>query len=135
MKSRILNALFTLSAVVWLTAVFYGQTARSPMFEVTVPFEFVAGGMTLPAGQYTVSHMMNSNWVRLSRSDGHAIATVQVLESAAPRGKSDTKLVFNRNADTYFLSQVWTARDQQVHDCIKSNAERIYPAVAESQFR
>lgn len=108
----------------WLTASVYGQAAPAPMVEVNVPFDFVAGGTNLPAGRYTVRHMMNSNWILLSGSDGQAISMVQVLEASVPSGKSETKLVFNRYAEKYFLSQVWTANDHQIHDCIKSGTER-----------
>lgn len=124
MKSRIVSALLTVVAVVWLTAAFYGQEAPAPMFTVDVPFAFIAGGTNLPAGRYTVRHMMNSNWILLSSSDGRTSSTVQVQEAAAPIGKSEAKLVFNRYSEKYFLSEIWTATDQQVHECIKSGSER-----------
>ena len=124
MKSLIVRALLTLVAVVSLTAAFNGQAAPSPMFTVNVPFDFDAGGTNLHAGRYIVRHMMNSNWVLLSSSDGQMMSVVQVLEASVPLGKSEAKLVFNRYAEKYFLSQVWAANDQQVHDCIKSATER-----------
>ena len=124
MKSRIVSGLLTITSVVWLTAAVYGQAAPSPMFEVNVPFDFVAGGTNLPAGPYTVRHMMNSNWILLNSSDGQTVSMVQVLEASVPIGKSENKLVFNRYAEKYFLSQVWTANDHQVHDCVKSGTER-----------
>lgn len=124
MKSRIVSALLTVAAVIWLTTAFNGQAAPAPMFNVNVPFDFVAGGTNLPAGLYTVRHMMNSNWILLSSSDGRTVSVVQVLEASVPIGKSDTKLVFNRYAEKYFLSQVWTANDHQVHHCVKSGTER-----------
>lgn len=124
MKSRIVRVLLTLGVVVSLSSAVCGQAAPAQMFKVNVPFTFVAGGMNLPAGEYTLSHMMNSNWVLISSSDGKTIATTQVLESAVSQGQAGTKLVFNKYGEKYFLSQVWTANDHQVHECMKSSVER-----------
>jgi hypothetical protein len=125
MKTRIFIALSTLStALLWLTVALQAQTtAPRPLLTVDVPFEFVAGGMNLPAGQYHVLHIMNPNWILLRSNDGRAKAVVYVQVSATTVGGSSSKLVFNRYGEQYFLSQVWTRQDNEVHKCFKSSAE------------
>jgi hypothetical protein len=92
---------------------------------VDVPFSFIAGEATLPAGRYSVSHFPNSDWILLRSDDGRGIAMLQIMASSAPRGQSSSsRLVFNRYGESYFLAQVWTAMDNQVHECFKSRAER-----------
>jgi len=126
MKTRISIALLTLAALV-LTITLQAQTPTpsGSLFTINVPFSFVAGETTLPPGQYTVSHFPNSDWILFRNDDGHSIAMLQIMASSAPRGQSgNSKLVFNRYGENYFLAQVWTARSNQVDDCFKSSAER-----------
>lgn len=126
MKTRIFLASATLSiALLWLTVALQAQTtAPRPLLKVDVPFEFVAGGMNMRAGEYHVLHIMNPNWILLRSDDGRAKAVVGVQVSATTLDESSSKLVFNRYGAKYFLSQVWTEQDYEVHDCFKSTAER-----------
>jgi hypothetical protein len=126
MQNRILMALVTLgTALLWFTVALQAQMmAPRPLLNVGVPFEFVAGGMNLPAGQYDVFHTMNPNWIMLKNRDTHAIAVLLVHVSSPLIGQSSPKLVFNRYGEKYFLSQVWTEHDNEVHNCAKSSAER-----------
>jgi hypothetical protein len=126
MKTRILMALAALStALLWFTVALQAQTTEPRLLlKVDVPFEFVVGGMNLPAGQYHVLHIINPNWILLRSTDGRAKAVVYVQVSATTVGGSSSKLVFNRYGEQYFLSQVWTGQDNEVHECFKSSAER-----------
>lgn len=122
MKPRISIALLIAAMAVCLTATLHAQMQTTPILKVHIPFNFVAGGMNLPAGQYTGSHFPNGNYLLLSGPG--AIAMVPIIESWLPASRSGSnKLVFNRYGDKYFLAQVWTAMDRQVHDCFKSSAE------------
>jgi len=124
MKTRFFIALVTLgAAMLWFTVALQGQMAPRPLLRVEVPFEFVAGGVNLPAGEYDVLHVMNPGTIMLRNRNGHGLAVVHVFVSPTTTGKSSTKLVFNRYGEKYFLSQVWTEQDNEVHDCFKSSAE------------
>lgn len=124
MKTRILIALSTLGIVLCFTLALHAQTtAPRPLLKVDVPFDFVAGDMNLPAGHYEVLHIMNPNWILLRNTDGRANTVVHVQVSATTAGGSTSKLVFNRYGGKYFLSQLWTGQDNEVHECFKSNAE------------
>jgi hypothetical protein len=124
MKTRFVITLLTLSsAILWFTVALQGQMAPRPLLKVDVPFKFVAGGMNLPAGQYDVLHIMNPGTLLLRNRNGHGSAVVRVLVSPTTPGDSSARLVFNRYGEKYFLSQVWTEQDNEVHDCFKSSAE------------
>jgi hypothetical protein len=77
---------------------------------VNIPFQFVAGNVTLPAGEYRVQKLdRNSGMLLIRGSDPNA--SVMVITNAAQAKKlhAQSILVFNRYDNRYFLSQVWTA--------------------------
>lgn len=125
MKNRIFISLSIVSTtLLWFTVALQAQMMPpKPLLTVYVPFEFVAGGMNLPAGQYDVFHVMSPDWIMLKNSDAHSTAVLLVHVSSLPSGQSNPKLVFNRYGEKYFLSQVWTEHDNEVHNCRKSGAE------------
>src|ERR1700736_5726377 len=71
---------------------------------VNVPFAFVAGGTTLPAGHYIVSRQSDSLRIHDRNSQGLFVPT---HSAQRPEHESASKLVFHRYGDTYFLSEVW----------------------------
>jgi len=79
--------------------------------QVDIPFDFMVGGKTLPGGTYTFAQPTITRGVLLIRSlDGHEsvlVLTQSVQESRTP--SDETKFVFTRYGDQYFLAQVWTA--------------------------
>lgn len=124
MKTRIVIALsIAATALLWPIAVQAQATAPRPLLKLDVPFAFVAGDMNMPAGQYEVLHIMNPGWILVRNTNGRANAVVHVQVSATSVGGSSSKLVFSRYGEKYFLSQVWTGEDNEVHDCFKSGAE------------
>ena len=125
MKNRIFISLPIVSTILlWFTVAVQAQMMPPrPLLTADVPVEFVAGGMNLPAGQYDVFHVMSPDWIMLKNSDAHSTAVLLVHVSSPAGGQSSPKLVFNRYGDKYFLSQVWTEPDNEVHNCRKSAAE------------
>jgi hypothetical protein len=102
MKTQLIQ---TAVAALTLAAAGYAQSAQE--LKVTVPFGFVAGSRTLPAGQYTVSQAGNPSAVVI-RSAGSAPGVVVVTNRVESPDKQEIgKLVFHRYGDRYFLSEVW----------------------------
>jgi hypothetical protein len=66
----------------------------------------------------------------IEKDDGRARAMAYVHPSATSPSESSTKLVFNKYGDQYFLSQVWTEPDQEVHQCFRCRAEQTLMAQA-----
>jgi hypothetical protein len=83
--------------------------AQEPLI-VNIPFAFTAGAATLPAGEYRVQKMDSNSAVLLLRcGDPTAAAFVTTIGTQGKKQQEQSKLVFNRYNDHYFLSQVWVA--------------------------
>jgi ABC-type uncharacterized transport system substrate-binding protein len=122
MKTRMICLAVLVVAVAFLPALLQAQMViKTPLFRVDVPFAFMAAGVHLPAGSYIVSHV-DPSLILIETQDGKARALVHVaIEN--PNSSTPTKLVFNKYGDQYFIAQVWTEQDQQVHHCTKCRAE------------
>jgi len=98
--------------------------ADEPM-TVNIPFAFVAGNATLPAGEYRVQKLDRNPAVVLIRCSG-ASAAAMVMSNAAQAKETQTqsKLVFNRYGNRYFLSQVWAAGSIRGRQLLKSSREK-----------
>lgn len=115
-----------------ITVAFLGlllSPALAPVYAETmkfdVPFGFVAGQATLPAGEYQLSRNEPvQGAVRLVSSKGSsaAICLTHGIQSSRPSGTA--KLIFNRYGNLYFLSQVWSQGDDRGQVLPPSKAER-----------
>jgi hypothetical protein len=129
MKTRIMVATTLLALI--LLAPFAGQAQMAGqqfLFHVDIPFLFVAAGTHLPAGHYHVYHPGDPNLLILHKDDNRARAVVYIQASETEAKAASTKLVFNKYGDKYFLSQVWTERDREVHQAFKCKAEQTLAA-------
>jgi hypothetical protein len=121
MKSRIIQFATVLTVVLLSTIT---ASAQRTFLRANVPFAFVAGGVHLPAGEYRVYHPGNPYIVVTENREGTAQVMTYVHPSAMKPGETSTKLLFNKYGDEYFLTQVWTERDQEVHQCFKCQMEQ-----------
>lgn len=100
-----------------------GQTIR---VHADVPFDFVVGNKTLPAGMYDVKTISDRDNTQLlvQAQDGHAsmLALSNSAENFKPADK--TKLVFKKYRNQYFLAEIWTAGSIRGHRLPKSNREK-----------
>ncbi len=122
MKNRtfVTATLCVLSLIVAAQAV----QADEPML-VDIPFAFVAGNVTLPAGEYRVQNLDRHPTVVLIRcSDANASAMVLSNAAQAKETQTESKLVFNRYGNRYFLSQVWAAGSIRGRQLLKSSREK-----------
>ena len=78
---------------------------------VTVPFEFVVGGKTLPAGTYTVSSLddKHQGLVLRNHKDGTSVFVHPFeVESASA---DNPQVSFERVGEEHFLSRIQTSTD------------------------
>jgi hypothetical protein len=105
MNKSYLTVVLTLSCVLGL-----GISARAQDSEgvrVKVPFEFVAGGATLPAGTYSVGPLsLDAHSGIAIRSYEHGALVLPMVVDESRAGQS--KLSFEHVGDKYFLSEVDT---------------------------
>jgi hypothetical protein len=92
-----------------------GITAKAQVVDqvvVTIPFEFVVAGKTLPAGTYRVNRVSDDRWAGLifSSFENRASAIVHPIEvESAPEDKAH--LSFETAGDEHFLSKIETANN------------------------
>ena len=89
-----------------------------------VPFDFIVGDHAYPAGQYFLNSLgSNEAIIRIGNTQealGGFVAS-NACESVTP--SANTKLVFRRMGDYYFLYQVWTAGQRSGREFPKSRTE------------
>jgi hypothetical protein len=116
----------TIFVVASLAAGFISTSAHAQgmteAVSVNVPFGFEIGSKHLAPGTYRVSRP-SSNILEISnRSDAAMLITYDGQSSKATK---NSKLVFNRYGDHYFLRQVWfTPQDNMYVECTESKAEK-----------
>jgi len=135
MKKQASVFLMTLSLLGTL-AVVSAYSLSVENFVVNIPFRFTIGDKTFPAGRYRVEPIsfsgatLNSKVVIRSTS-GDKSTIVSTLPIQASGIQDQSKLVFNRYGDQYFLSQVWTAgnsagrkvRESRIEERLAKNVE------------
>ena len=128
MKTRALvMAGLTVLAVMSSTRVAQAQNSLL----VNIPFDFVAGNQTLPAGEYSVQASgPERTLILIDRKDPAASAIINSNAVVANEIQTQSKLVFNRYSDRYFLSQVWTAGNSRGRQLLKSGREKEMAQVA-----
>jgi hypothetical protein len=91
-----------------------------------IPFDFVVGQKTMPAGEYAIGPGNNTNkdilWIK--KADSRATANVVTFGQNIKRQQAGSFLVFNRYGDKYFLSQLWTESNHVGRQAVKSAQEK-----------
>jgi hypothetical protein len=108
MKKITLRRFTVLSFLLMLTAV--TVSAQSERIRViNIPFSFIVGQKTLPAGEYTLEpNRKDSDNVWLVQSkEGHASALFTTNTLRASETQEESRLIFHRYGGQYFLSQIW----------------------------
>jgi hypothetical protein len=73
----------------------------------TVPFGFLAGEKSLPAGEYHVYAGPASGVVTIRSRDGKTGVFLLSQRSESLEAPNQSTLVFHRYGSRYFLSQIW----------------------------
>ena len=108
MKKQALKNFTVLNLLLMLTAV--SVAAQSERSKIAIPFSFIVGQKTLPAGEYTVApnrRDFDKVWL-VQSGDGLTSCLFTTLPVRAHQTQEETKLVFHKYGDQYFLSQIWT---------------------------
>jgi hypothetical protein len=100
-------ALFLLLALM-MVGESMAQTIR---MKANVPFDFIVNGSSLPAGEYTIQSFgaIDGKTLRLGNVGSRQGALVNTVGMDAAKASGQTKLIFHRYGDRYFLAQVWIA--------------------------
>jgi hypothetical protein len=110
----------------------HAQTSSAQRVIATIPFSFIVGKTTLPAGKYTIAVVNPTSDRRILQvrsMDGHTSAmvlTTSLVRSAA----ENSKLVFERYGDRYFFAQAQMAGDSTSLAAVRTKSERNDKAIA-----
>ena len=88
-----------------------GQSDRQNI--ITIPFNFTVGEKAFPAGKYVIERNRRDSdtvWV-IRQKDNTTKALLLTRPVRAIDTQEETRLVFRRYNDLYFLSEFWTAGD------------------------
>jgi hypothetical protein len=108
MKRNIFGALMTL--IVAFSIAVPAVQAQQTIMSANVPFAFNIGNKQLPAGAYAVREMDRATLIQSKDGEYSALG---IYNYAGPSKADETKLVFHKVGDHYFLAQIWTSvRDE-----------------------
>ena len=128
MKKQTLKAvtmLVSIIALAFMTAVATNAQSGRQTLRANVPFDFVVGGKTLAAGEYTVAKInQDSTGIQVSGRANHQNAIRLSIPVQAKASEQRAMLIFHRYGDQYFLSQVWMPGSSEGREMLKSKAER-----------
>ena len=130
-----ITMLMLLLALSLVTASVSAQGSHSEY--ANIPFDFVTGDTEMTAGRYQVSRMTSNGdaiCVRGTENSQSAIKLSNNLVRTNPA--TESKLVFHRYGNTYFLAEVWIQGETNGRQIRKSNAEKaVERELAASQKR
>ena len=126
MSKQIVKNLTMLPLVVGLAlaAAVVSVNGQSTSVLVTsdIPFDFIVGDKTLPAGEYTVRSAA-SNGVKISTRDNESSAMRLSNLAVDTSKKRNARLVFHRYGQQYFLAEIWSG-DHYGRQLLQSKKER-----------
>ena len=93
---------------------------------VSIPFDFIVKGRTLPAGEYEITRIVDEPVGLLVRdlNDKHDKVVVETEPKVDRSIAKRDELIFNRYGNSYFLSEVVTGGEQTNEEVYPSHAER-----------
>lgn len=99
--------------------------AQTIRMKADVPFEFIVNGSTLPPGQYTIQSFgtADGKTLLLRNSDQNENATVNAINVESRKSAPETRLIFHRYGNRYFLSQIWIEGNDRGHELPRSHRE------------
>ena len=99
----------------------YAQTVN---LKADVPFNFIIRGATLPAGEYTIQGLGGDGSAIAVRGPNPKANTIVLSQRCASSSAAkQSKLVFHRYGEGYFLAQLWVAGNDSGRELAKSPRE------------
>ena len=125
MQIQTWKKLIMLSVLGVLTSVSAHAQAGN-QFTVTIPFNFYVAGNTLPAGQYHIGRSTeDAEGLVLRGTDGRTGVFVLTRGIQNEEVQRESKLIFRRYRDQYFLGEVWISGRSTGRELPSSRKERL----------
>lgn len=117
---------FLIAIAIAATVSAQAQSLVSPI-RVNVPFDFIVGEKTCPAGEYVVRRFQqysSDSILEISSVDGHTQLLRLTNTATTGTPKAQVRLIFHRYGDQHFLYQVWPAGASQGREFARSRGEQ-----------
>jgi len=122
---------------IWMLAVLLAASAHAQVaaFQAIVPFPFIVGNQTLPAGTYLVQRFLgkpkspdSTGLIVMKASNHHIYKVIVTGASNIPDAgrKQVSRLIFSTFAGKQYLNRIWVAGDAVAHQLVN-----IPPAIAQ----
>ena len=123
----VLALLFTLAATS------YAQSARRTV--IRIPFDFVSGEKTLPAGTYRIEPVRRDSYTawEIQSTTGRAGAVVMTSALGTNAAGDESRLVFQKYGETHVLAQVFASSDMAGRAVVQSRRARTMSETAAGQ--
>lgn len=124
MKKQGLTLIIASSLFLLLSSV--SAFAQEDRVKANIPFDFIVGQTTLPAGEYTISRgLPNEHDLLLIRNeDNRHAAFILANDTTTQVTPRESDLVFNKIGGEYFLAQLWMDGDNTGREIPEPRAER-----------
>jgi hypothetical protein len=106
--------------------------------EAKTPFQFHVGNTELPAGEYRIHMLEDSDLtiMQISSMDGSASVVFQVEEAEKNFEPTKNELIFHKYGNRYFLAKSFDEDNPDGSQVVKSNYEKkISQATSQAQER
>ena len=137
MEGKFIRRLTMLGLVSMFTLCAAVATANAQLtypVRANVPFDFSIGDKKLQAGQYRFSRSSGDRIILVSNVDDNTSVFQSTFGTEVLTPLNESKLVFHRYGDQYFLEQIWTAGERGGMQLLESRSERtIRQQLAQAQ--
>ena len=117
---RIARNLITIVLVFTAASLFAQMSSNQQLMKVDIPFAFSVQDYSLPAGEYLVLTVTPERSICIESMDGKHSAIVHDLPNYTSEPSPNSRLVFRRYGDEYFLTQVWTVGQNVARNPLES---------------
>src|SRR5258706_7466395 len=102
------------------------QALAEVTIEADVPFAFIVGEQTFPAGKYTLKRADDTTRgvLEIRNDKGRGTIFFDVETAQAKENPRQTNLVFDKIGDQYFLSEIWASDTNLGYRLPKTNTEK-----------
>jgi hypothetical protein len=121
MKKQIMRALLGLAVITTLAVSAYAQADQR--ITVHIPFDFVASGKQLPAGDYRVRRISKDSQSALFIQSEDGRSAAMVFTQASSREPRRAELRFRQYGESYFLSEVSIPGTASVREIPRTKSE------------
>ena len=105
---KIARTLITIVLVFTAASLFAQMSSNQQLMKVDIPFAFSVQDYSLPAGEYLVLTVAPERSICMVSTDGKHSAIVHDVPNYTSEPSPDSRLVFRKYNNEYFLTQVWT---------------------------